>query len=97
MYFIYLYIYIFKLRHLFSKDEFVISPKHFIQLNVILLNIGDKINVSCAPNQHIRMISEGSRDTEDWSNNENDDFVTEINKTFKYRKTVLNCELYLNI
>ncbi len=25
-------------------------------------------NVSCAPNQHIRMISEGSCDTEDWSN-----------------------------
>ncbi len=26
------------------------------------------INVSCAANQHIRMISERSRDTEDWSN-----------------------------
>ncbi len=25
-------------------------------------------NVSCAANQHIRMISEGSCDTEDWSN-----------------------------
>ncbi len=26
------------------------------------------INVSSAQNQHIRMISEGSCDTEDWSN-----------------------------
>ncbi len=26
-------------------------------------------NVSWAANQHIRMISEASRDTEDWSNN----------------------------
>ncbi len=25
-------------------------------------------NVCCAANQHIRMISEGSCDTEDWSN-----------------------------
>ncbi len=28
-------------------------------------------NVSCAPTQHVRMISEGSCDTEDWSNDDN--------------------------
>ncbi len=28
----------------------------------------DDRNVSCAANQQIRMISEGSCDTEDWSN-----------------------------
>ncbi len=31
-----------------------------------MFNIGNY--VSWAPNQHIRMISEGSCDTEDWSN-----------------------------
>ncbi len=31
-----------------------------------------KINISWAPNQYIRMISEGSCDTEDWSNNAED-------------------------
>ncbi len=38
---------------------------------VILFNIDDieKCNISGAANQHIRMISEGSCDTEDWSNN----------------------------
>ncbi len=38
------------------------------------------INVSCSSNQHIRMISEGSCDTEDWSNDaENSVFITGIN------------------
>ncbi len=37
-------------------------------------------NVSWAANQHIRMISEGSCDTEDWSNH----CITEINYTLKY-------------
>ncbi len=37
-------------------------------------------NVSWAVNQHIRMISEGSCDTEDWSNDaENSALITEIN------------------
>ncbi len=31
-------------------------------------NNNKKIKVSCAANQHIIMISEGSRDTEDWNN-----------------------------
>ncbi len=38
-------------------------------------------------NQHIRMISEGSRDTEDWSNDaENSALITEINYILKYIK-----------
>ncbi len=37
-------------------------------------------NVSWAANQHIRMISGGSCDTEDWSNDaENSALITEIN------------------
>ncbi len=40
-------------------------------------------NVSWAANQHIRMISEGSCDTEDWSNDdENSAFITEINNRY---------------
>ncbi len=43
------------------------------------------INVSWAANQHIRMISEGSCDTEDWSNDaENSALITEINYILKY-------------
>ncbi len=35
-------------------------------------------------NQHIRQISEGSRDTEDWSNDaENTALITEINTILK--------------
>ena len=38
------------------------------------------MNVSCASNHHIRMISEGSCDTEDWSNDaENSALITGIN------------------
>ncbi len=37
-------------------------------------------NASWAANQHIGVISEGSCDTEDWSNDaENSDLITEIN------------------
>ncbi len=37
-------------------------------------------NVSCTANHHIRMISEGTRDTEDWSNDaENSALITAIN------------------
>ncbi len=42
-------------------------------------------NVSWSPNQHIRMISEASCDTEDWSNDaENSALITEINYSLKY-------------
>ncbi len=44
-------------------------------------------NVSWAPNQHIRLISEGSCDTEDCSNDaENSALITGINYTSKYFK-----------
>ncbi len=54
------------------------------------------IKVSLAANQHIRMISEGSRDTEDWRNDaENSALTTRINyilQYIQYCKTVLlNC------
>ncbi len=43
------------------------------------------IHVSWASNQHIRMISEESCDTEDWSNDaENSALITEINYILKY-------------
>ncbi len=38
------------------------------------------INVSWAPNQHIRMISEGSCDTEDWSNDAENSALHHRNK-----------------
>ncbi len=42
-------------------------------------------NVSWAANQHIRMISEESCDTEDWSNDdENSALITEINYILLY-------------
>ncbi len=48
-----------------------------------VFNIDNK--VSWAANQHIRMISEGSCDTEDWSNDaENSALITGINYIFKY-------------
>ncbi len=45
------------------------------------------INVYCAVNQHIRIISEGSCDIEDWSNDaENSALITEIKfKTYLNR------------
>ncbi len=42
-------------------------------------------NVCWAANQHIRMISEGSCDTEDWSNDaENSASITGINYILQY-------------
>ncbi len=42
-------------------------------------------NVSWAANQYIRMISVGSCDTEDWSNDaENTALITEINYILQY-------------
>ncbi len=40
--------------------------KKFIKNNIFHI---DKKQISLAQKQHIRMISEGSCDTEDWSNN----------------------------
>ncbi len=43
------------------------------------------INVPLTANQHIRMISEGSCDTEAWSNDaENSALITEISYISKY-------------
>jgi len=50
-------------------------------------------NVSWATNQHIRMISEGSCDTEDWHCNdaENSVDITGLNHALKYSYIHLNC------
>jgi len=54
----------------------------FIEISIhqrILKNCLIIINVSWATNHHIRMISEGSCDTEDWSNDaENSALLTGI-------------------
>ncbi len=48
-------------------------------------NIDNNKNVSWAANQYIRMISEGSCDTEDWSNDAtNSALVTAINYILEY-------------
>ncbi len=54
-----------------------------------VLNIDNNNNkiVSWAANQHIIMISEGSCDTEDWSNDaENSALITGINYILKYNQ-----------
>ncbi len=52
-------------------------------------------NISGAANQHIRMISEGSCDTEDWSDDAgNSALITEINDILKYihiKAVILSC------
>ncbi len=54
-------------------------------LNIDNNNNNNKKNVSWAANQHIWIISEGSCDTEDWSNDaENTALITEINYSLKY-------------
>ncbi len=47
-------------------------------------------NISLAANQYIRMISEGSCDTEDWSNDAENSALHHRNKNIKYIKTK-NC------
>ncbi len=65
-----------------------------------LFNIVNNNNCFWAANQHIRMISEGSCDTEDWSNDaENSAFITAINyilNIFKYKTVILNCNISQN-
>ncbi len=55
----------------------MISTK--ILSSTVVLNIDDK-NVSWAVNQHIRMISEGSCVTEDWSNDAENFALRDWNK-----------------
>ncbi len=47
-----------------------------------------RINALCAVNQHIRMISEGSCDTEDWSN--------EAENSALYHGNKLHFKMYYN-
>ncbi len=55
--------------------------KNIKQHNLIILR-----NVSWAANQYIRMISEGSCDTEDWSNDAENSALCHRNKLFKIEK-----------
>ncbi len=50
-----------------SIKEFISFHKNIKQQNYFQLHVNNR-NVSWASNQHIRIISEGSRDTENWSN-----------------------------
>ncbi len=52
------------------------------------------INVSLAANQHIRMISEGSCDTEDWSNDAENSVLSSVLKYIKIEKSFY-CLLFL--
>ncbi len=63
-----------------TVNIFIIS----ISKNSVLLNF--LFVVVRAPNQHIRMISEGSCDVEDWSNHAENSALnhTEINDILKY-------------
>ncbi len=60
-----------------------------------ILNINNKKKFSWAPNQHIRMISKGSCDTEDWSNVcwKICFDITGINGVLEYIKTENNFKL----
>ncbi len=60
-----------------------------IQHNCIQFNSITIINVSSAPNQHIRRSSEGSCDTEDWNNGcwKCSFAITRINYISAYVKT----------
>ncbi len=58
------------------------SQKH--EASTTVFNIDNNQNVSWAANPQIQMISEGSCDTEDWSNDaENSALITAINYIFK--------------
>ncbi len=57
----------FELFYLISIKEFISFHKNIKQQNYFQLHVNNG-NVSWASNQHIRIISIGSRDTENWSN-----------------------------
>jgi len=72
---------LFFLNLISTKNIITISTAQLFSTLIIVI-----INVSWAANQHIRMISEGSCDTEDWSNDaENSALITGINYILKYR------------
>ncbi len=59
--------------------------KYILQFTQLFSRLTVIINVSWAANQHIVMISEGSCDTEDWSNDaENKALITGINYILIY-------------
>ncbi len=59
----------------------------FIKDEKTIFNIDNNQKCFLSSNQHIRMISEGSCDTEDWSNDgENSALITEINYIYSDRK-----------
>ncbi len=65
---------------LFFNFLFIKNPEYIPFSTLIIIR-----NVSWAANQHIIMISEGSCDTEDWSNDaENSALITGINYVLKY-------------
>ncbi len=72
-----------------EKNASLLSQKYeAAQLYSTLIIIG---NVSWAANHHIRIISEGSCDTEDWSNYvENSAAITGINNILNYIQ-IENC------
>jgi len=66
--------------HVFHKN---VKQQLFKTLIIVIKII--IIHVSRAENGHIRLISEGSCDTEDWSNDtENSALITKINYILKY-------------
>ncbi len=62
-----------------------VSPNFFFKLTQLFSTLLIMRNVSWAANQYIRMISEESCDTEDWSNDaENTALITEINYIWSF-------------
>jgi len=73
---------VFLLSFLFIKKSWKKNCTQLFSRLIIII-----INVSWASNHHIRMISEGSCDTEDCSNDaENSALITGINYILKYIK-----------
>jgi len=60
-----------------NPEKWVTVSTEFEQVFLTLVTIR---NVSWAANHHIRMISEGSCDTEDWSNNAENSALHHMNK-----------------
>ncbi len=71
------------------QNKCIIFPKNIKQQFSIII-----INVSWSANHHIRMISEGSCDTEDWRNDAENSALHARNKfhykIYSHRKVILN-------
>jgi len=60
-------------KHFLKQNTFIKKISFYKNIKQKLIstqhnNIISIVNISCAPNKHIKMISEESNDTEDWSN-----------------------------